>query len=316
MTLAWTSQTGALARQNDYDPFGNVVMKRNLLSGVPDFGFSTKLQDTESGLLYYGYRYYDPITGRWPSRDPIGERGGINLYGFVGNDGINQFDFFGLAATIDDANAALANGLDCGCYKAHATFSQYETWTNGPDGGIKADISISAVPTNKDGCACDCKETKLIQMVKTENAVIPDFRHRRTGVGGWRIDAEEHLPYPFVSDTSHASTSGLNGHINDTPGNRRIKSSGSSMRFTAVTCLVCSDPNAADKGKVLACVSWGYTMAQNRNGGPTGSKIVKLMKPYLQCGNNQSLNKALNDAVKQWNVAEGRNKVEFELNGR
>jgi uncharacterized protein RhaS with RHS repeats len=44
----------------------------------------------------YGYRYYDPVTGRWPSRDPIGERGGLNLYGFVGNDGVNQWDLLGL----------------------------------------------------------------------------------------------------------------------------------------------------------------------------------------------------------------------------
>jgi hypothetical protein len=40
---------------------------------------------------------FDPITGRWPSRDPIQERGGINLYGFVGNDGVNRWDTLGLA---------------------------------------------------------------------------------------------------------------------------------------------------------------------------------------------------------------------------
>lgn len=44
----------------------------------------------------YGYRYYDPLTGRWPSRDPIGEKGGVNLYGFVGNDGIDKIDWVGL----------------------------------------------------------------------------------------------------------------------------------------------------------------------------------------------------------------------------
>jgi hypothetical protein len=43
----------------------------------------------------YQYRYYDPVTGRWPSRDPISERGGLNLYGFVGNDGVNGFDYLG-----------------------------------------------------------------------------------------------------------------------------------------------------------------------------------------------------------------------------
>jgi uncharacterized protein RhaS with RHS repeats len=47
-------------------------------------------------VLYYGYRYYDPKTGRWPSRDPIEEQGGLNLYGFVGNDGVNQYDVLGL----------------------------------------------------------------------------------------------------------------------------------------------------------------------------------------------------------------------------
>jgi hypothetical protein len=45
---------------------------------------------------YYAYRYYDPVTGRWPSRDPIQERGGINLYGFVGNAAVNRWDKLGL----------------------------------------------------------------------------------------------------------------------------------------------------------------------------------------------------------------------------
>jgi integrase/recombinase XerD len=45
----------------------------------------------------YGYRWYDPVTGRWPSRDPIEEGGGVNLYGFVGNDGVGIWDLLGLA---------------------------------------------------------------------------------------------------------------------------------------------------------------------------------------------------------------------------
>ena len=43
----------------------------------------------------YGYRYYDPVTGRWPSRDPLEEEGGMNLYEFVGNDAISTVDPFG-----------------------------------------------------------------------------------------------------------------------------------------------------------------------------------------------------------------------------
>jgi hypothetical protein len=45
----------------------------------------------------YLYRYYDPITGRWPSRDPIGEEGGLNLYGFVTNNPCNDAELLGLA---------------------------------------------------------------------------------------------------------------------------------------------------------------------------------------------------------------------------
>lgn len=52
--------------------------------------------ETASGMFYYGYRYYDPATGRWPNRDPIAEQGGINLYGFVGNNGVNFWDVIGL----------------------------------------------------------------------------------------------------------------------------------------------------------------------------------------------------------------------------
>jgi integrase/recombinase XerD len=49
------------------------------------------------GVTYYLYRWYDPLTGRWPSRDPIEEQGGVNLYGFVGNNAISWWDYLGMA---------------------------------------------------------------------------------------------------------------------------------------------------------------------------------------------------------------------------
>lgn len=53
-----------------------------------------------------GYRYYDPVTGRWPSRDPIGERGGVNLYGFVLNEPVRSIDTLGLTVRINPAGSA------------------------------------------------------------------------------------------------------------------------------------------------------------------------------------------------------------------
>ena len=57
---------------------------------------SPKTKAFEGVVMYYGYRFYDPETGRWPSRDPIAELGGVNLYGFVGNDPNNKSDKLGL----------------------------------------------------------------------------------------------------------------------------------------------------------------------------------------------------------------------------
>ena len=43
----------------------------------------------------YGFRYYDPGTGRWLSRDSIEEDGGVNLYAFVYNQPLSDFDILG-----------------------------------------------------------------------------------------------------------------------------------------------------------------------------------------------------------------------------
>lgn len=42
------------------------------------------------------HAFYDPGQGRWLSRDPIAEQGGLNLYGFVDNDGVNRRDVIGM----------------------------------------------------------------------------------------------------------------------------------------------------------------------------------------------------------------------------
>lgn len=61
------------------------------------FRFSTKYQDGETDLLFYGYRYYSASTGRWLTRDPLDEKGGKNLYGFVRNDSVGFLDTDGRA---------------------------------------------------------------------------------------------------------------------------------------------------------------------------------------------------------------------------
>ena len=58
-------------------------------------GNSDFFQNRAVEITYYGYRYYDANVGRWINRDPIGERGGFNLYGFVYNNALFWYDVLG-----------------------------------------------------------------------------------------------------------------------------------------------------------------------------------------------------------------------------
>jgi integrase/recombinase XerD len=76
---------------------------RPIPTNPPNCFTSNTLQQADSAdqrghVAFYGYRWYDPLTGRWPSRDPIGERGGVNLYGFVINTPLGRFDILGMAS--------------------------------------------------------------------------------------------------------------------------------------------------------------------------------------------------------------------------
>jgi len=64
-------------------------------------------------VAYYGYRYYDPKTGRWPSRDPIEEDGGINLYVMVWNSPINWIDVWGLKAELNCTRCKESGVMRC-----------------------------------------------------------------------------------------------------------------------------------------------------------------------------------------------------------
>lgn len=85
-----------------YDAFGKLNLMTPAFAtrstSVCDwnFLFHAEFLDSDSGLYNYGYRYYHPELGRWPSRDPIGEKGGMNLYVFIGNAPSNSYDILGL----------------------------------------------------------------------------------------------------------------------------------------------------------------------------------------------------------------------------
>ena len=87
---------GTGAATYECSPFGEVIRATGPMAKANPFRFSTKYQDDETDLLYYGYRYFSASTGRWASRDPIGERSPSNLYCFSANASISRVDLFGL----------------------------------------------------------------------------------------------------------------------------------------------------------------------------------------------------------------------------
>lgn len=75
-----------------YDPFGNTISSSGSLASANAYRFSSKEIHVNSGMYYYGYRWYDPNLQRWLNRDPIGEEGDINLFRVVRNDAFKHVD--------------------------------------------------------------------------------------------------------------------------------------------------------------------------------------------------------------------------------
>jgi RHS repeat-associated protein len=94
-----TDNSNVVRARYEYDPYG----RRTKVSGdlEADWGFTGHYYHAPSTLHLAWFRSYDANLGRWISRDPIMERGGLNLYGYVGGNPINGRDSLGLS---DDPN--------------------------------------------------------------------------------------------------------------------------------------------------------------------------------------------------------------------
>ena len=136
---------GTLAAAYEYDAFGNTLRATGTYASSNPFRFSTKYTDAETNLVYYGLRYYSPTLGRFINKDPIEEQGGLNLYAFCGNNGINRWDLLGqyVVGDYNSSNIPENYGLDAW------GLSQYYKWHMNPPGagpaaGAESERSRSA----------------------------------------------------------------------------------------------------------------------------------------------------------------------------
>ncbi|MDD5557591.1 MAG: RHS repeat-associated core domain-containing protein [bacterium] len=119
-----TDSTGSEVARYRYDAFGNVAEKAGTFDSP--YQFSTKEYDDAAGLIYYGYRYYDPAHGVWLSKDPIGYYDGLNLYAFVTNNPVNWVDPYGLVWWWVPG-VVIGGGIGGGGYLVSTPYSEW-TW--------------------------------------------------------------------------------------------------------------------------------------------------------------------------------------------
>lgn len=118
----------ALTYAYEFDAFGNIVgpdldadggWRDDAAEAATRFPwrFQTKRWADAANLGYWGYRYYDPVSGRWSRRDPINEDGGENLYGYVQNAPLVHVDAIGLDSIIfhctSDVVGSSGSGVHC-----------------------------------------------------------------------------------------------------------------------------------------------------------------------------------------------------------
>jgi len=97
---AITDQSKSIVQSYTYDSFGMVKPANNTFNN--SYTFTAREWDKETGLYYYRARYYDPMEGRFVSKDPIGFKGGINVYAYTSNNPTNLKDPLGLAPKFGD----------------------------------------------------------------------------------------------------------------------------------------------------------------------------------------------------------------------
>ncbi|MGN0854566.1 MAG: RHS repeat domain-containing protein [Kiritimatiellia bacterium] len=100
--LVYYQRARGVAAHYEYAPFGAVTARTRGdgwgtldFSSLNPFRFSSEFADDTLGLVYYNYRHYEPLTGRWLSRDPVVNEEGCD-YAFIANDSVNDWDDLGL----------------------------------------------------------------------------------------------------------------------------------------------------------------------------------------------------------------------------
>ena len=109
------SETAQVTAHYEYAPFGALTACRGSLADLNSWRFSSEYSEDDTSTVYYNYRHYDSLMGRWFVQDPINEVDNANLYGYVANS--LSIDYLGLInfAPIPGLSGPCGDGVELKC---------------------------------------------------------------------------------------------------------------------------------------------------------------------------------------------------------
>jgi len=176
---------------------GNAPRSRSLRSQKP-----SKLAEKTVHVADYLYRYYDPLTGRWPSRDPIGEQDTANLYSFVRNWTPFSIDPLGLYTYNPPASGDAIGGgktKKCSC---------------GPDITNALDIAIKQLETNFRALSLEDQTSVCATMYHADGWDIEQLYQHNTEIGNLCGQRDSDNEKQCASTVSYKGTCFYQGSVN------------------------------------------------------------------------------------------------------
>jgi RHS repeat-associated protein len=206
---AYLDSTGTVVARREYDAFGKTISCSGSMVGDFAYWFSTKYLDPETGMYYYGYRFYSPDLGRWVNRDPIEEGGGVNIFCFARNSALYLFDLVGLKWTqnlegsdfylnyqVAVAGTPTQMGTGVDVFKGGSAHFEFPDW------------KAPEFDTNSDGCPCVKEGTGILNVhvkwweVHKGVPSLADFHN----TDGWKMLKEQYTESALRERTDHVGT--------------------------------------------------------------------------------------------------------------
>ncbi len=202
---AYVDVYGNIRAHYEYSPFGEIAAQSGDLADTFTHRFSTKPFDAETSLVMYQLRPYAPGLGRWMSRDPIRERGGANVYCWVGNNAITFFDILGLKWTQQLVGSDFYVNFNVG---VRGSLNAVDVF-NGASAHFEfPDWKDPEFDKTSEGCACIKEGTGILNVhvkwwkVKEGVPTPADFRNTE----GWKNLRKFHKESDLQMRTEHVGT--------------------------------------------------------------------------------------------------------------